>query len=570
LISPIDSASALDSGAGPEEELFLLPPPSEPMSVARIFLAERGFETDAHRLLRSYRGSFLRSAEANWEEIEERRLRSDLYAWLEPAWYKKPNGTLARWAPTKAKVGNVVDALHAATHLDRSIEAPAWLDENEPFPANEAVAVANGLLNIRTRELVTHTPAFFSLHALPFGYDPGAPAPARWESFLGELSPDDQESIDTLAEIMGYILSGDTRQQKMFLAVGPKRSGKGTIGRVLTGLLGAHNTAAPTLSGLTTNFGLAPLIGKPLAIISDARLGARADSNMVAVERLLSISGEDTLTIDRKYLDGWTGRLPSRFLILTNEIPRFTDASGALASRFILLVLNRSFYGQEDPTLTEQLLAEAPGIFNWALAGLDRLLDRGHFLQPASAREALRHLEDLSSPVGAFVRDLCLIGSGFEIDKNILYTSWKDWCEDEGRRPGTKAIFVRDLRAATPGITPTRPRDGEHRRRALRGIDLRAHHPDLHVSGRGTTDNDADRPRATPDHPAQPLPLDQLDPTADPPSVARRRVRPPTGPGWTGVQGTVDQALDVAPDEIERLAALYQEHVDQHQSDNHS
>ena len=56
---------------------------------------------------------------------------------------------------------------------------------------------------------------------------------------------------------------------------------------------------------------------------------------MIAVERLLSISGEDTLTIDRKYRDPWTGRLPTRFMILTNELPRFTDSSGALASRFV-------------------------------------------------------------------------------------------------------------------------------------------------------------------------------------------------------------------------------------------
>jgi phage/plasmid-associated DNA primase len=47
------------------------------------------------------------------------------------------------------------------------------------------------------------------------------------------------------------------------------------------------------------------------------------------------------------------------------------DASGALASRFVVFVLTRSFYGREDPTLTEALLLEAPSIFNWALAGLD-------------------------------------------------------------------------------------------------------------------------------------------------------------------------------------------------------
>lgn len=91
------------------------------------------------------------------------------------------------------------------------------------------------------------------------------------------------------------------------MLVGPKRAGKGTVLRVLKGLLGDHNVAAPTLSSLTQNFGLAPLVGKPLAAISDARIGTRADS-LVAVERLLSVSGEDPITVDRKYRDAWTGR----------------------------------------------------------------------------------------------------------------------------------------------------------------------------------------------------------------------------------------------------------------------
>jgi putative DNA primase/helicase len=142
--------------------------------------------------------------------------------------------------------------------------------------------------------------------------------------------------------VFGYVLSGDTRLQKIFLFVGPKRGGKGTIARVLTGLLGAHHVAAPTLASLATNFGLSPLIGKPLALVSDARLSMKAD-NKIVVERLLSISGEDSLTIDRKFREPWTGRLSSRFLILTNELPRLTDASGALVSRFIVFVLTKSF-----------------------------------------------------------------------------------------------------------------------------------------------------------------------------------------------------------------------------------
>jgi putative DNA primase/helicase len=116
---------------------------------------------------------------------------------------------------------------------------------------------------------------------------------------------------------------------------------------------------------------------------------------------------------------------------------------GALAGRFVMTLLRESFYGRENPALTRELLEEAPGIFNWALEGLDRLRQRGYFVTPSAAREAQRHLEDLASPVGAFVRDRCAVGPAFEIDKDALWGAWKAWCLDEGRdRPGTKAVFA--------------------------------------------------------------------------------------------------------------------------------
>ena len=396
-----------------DEPELIVPAPTNPMAVARAFLADR-YTADDVDLLRHHRGDFHAWDGRCWPELEDRTITSELYRWLEPATYWKTVNkvpTLVPFEPTRRKLGDLLEAVAAIGHLPARISPPTWLDIDGDFPAHEAVAMGNGLLHLPTRTLLPHTPRLYTPHALAFDFDPTAPRATRWEAFLHDLWDNDTGSTETLAEIMGYILGGDTRQQKMFLMVGPKRSGKGTIARVLTGLLGQHNTTAPTLASLTKNFGLQDLVGKPLAVVSDARLGSRADG-LVAVERLLSISGEDSITVDRKYRDPWTGKLDTRFLILTNEIPRFTDSSGALASRFILLQTAQSFYGREDPNLTDTLLAEAPAIFNWALRGLDRLNDRGHFEPPASSREAVRHLEDLSSPVGAFVRDCCEIGPG--------------------------------------------------------------------------------------------------------------------------------------------------------------
>src|SRR5262249_43797204 len=159
-----------------------------------------------------------------------------------------------------------------------------------------------------TLDLLPHTPAFYNHNALDFAFDPKAHQPGHWLQFLRQLWPDDQAAIDTLQEIFGLCLTGDTAQQKAFLIVGPRRSGKGTSARVLSQLIGSDNVVAPTLAGLGTNFGLWPLIGKRVAIISDARLGARADQQIIA-ERLLSITGEDGITVDRKFMSPWTGRL---------------------------------------------------------------------------------------------------------------------------------------------------------------------------------------------------------------------------------------------------------------------
>jgi putative DNA primase/helicase len=174
----------------------------------------------------------------------------------------------------------------------------------------------------------------------------------------------------------------------------------------------------------------------------------------------LAITGEDAITVDRKFRDAWTGRLPTRFVILTNELPRLTDASGALASRFMVFALTRSFYGREDAALTGKLIVELPGILKWAIEGQGRLTKRGHFVQPPSAKQAVEEMADLGSPMGAFLRNRCEIGQGYAVEVDTLYGAWTAWCSEQHRdHPGTVQMFGRDLRAAVPGLDTTQPRD---------------------------------------------------------------------------------------------------------------
>jgi putative DNA primase/helicase len=488
-VVPIDCAVRLGSIRDPEPDCIadagvtrdasagganrVVPAPTNPLAVARQFVTEN-HTCPLGATIAAHRGLFYVWAGTHWLEVEEHDVRSALYGWLEHAEYvkaTKDGPEIVPFEPNRFKITNVLDALRAGEHVPSELDAPAWRGPEAPWGADVPVAMENGVLARSARVLHPHSPQFFNTHALPFAYNPAAPVPARWLRFLAELWGKSAQEVETLQELMGYVLCGDTRQQKLFMLVGPKRSGKGTILRVLTALLGHDHVASPTLASLATNFGLQPLVGKPLAAISDARLGTRTDA-LVAVERLLSISGEDAITVDRKYQPHWTGRLPTRFVILTNELPQFTDASGALASRFVILNTTESFYGKENPRLTDELLTEAAGIFNWALAGFDRLEERGHFEQPASSAFAMQHLEDLASPVSAFLRDRCTLDPNATISKDALWNAWKEWAEDAGMKTGRKDVLIRDLRAAQPRIRSSRPTIGDKRVYVLTGVRL--------------------------------------------------------------------------------------------------
>ncbi len=463
-------AEPSSSPAEPAEMPRILDP-SDPLATARRFVAEK-YTRGNRPILFRHNGDFFRWVRSHYTVVSETELRAQIYEFCESAKRQATGEKLDPFKPSQRRIGEILDALRSAVHLADEYAAPCWLEQVCDLEPRDLLPCGNGLVHLPENRLLGHDQDFFNTSALDAAFDPDAPEPTLWLPFLRQLWANDSESVSTLQEIMGYLLTPDTAQQKIFLLVGPKRSGKGTIARVITALLGKQNVASPTLASLSNNFGLAPLIGKPLAVIADARIGGRTDQATV-VENLLNISGEDARTVDRKHQTPWTGTLPTRFLLLTNELPRLADASGALAGRLIVLVLTKSFYGTEDTGLTGKLLAERNSILSWTIQGRRRLHERGRFIQPAASADALREVEDLGSPVGAFVRERCLTEPGAEVSTDDLYSAWSAFCSAQGHKYVTaRETFGRDLRAVVPMIGVRQRREGFKVVRLYTGIGL--------------------------------------------------------------------------------------------------
>lgn len=461
---PVSSKSTVDAPAPPGDfdagSGKLVLSPQQTLPTAQAYLRQFHAHRDRHTLVH-HAGEFLAWRGNRYVLAEEGGLRHRLQYWLHGAvqWKTSRSGQqyLAPFDSNRRTVTDALDALQNCVHLPAEFSGPNWLDDvaGRP-PAGELLPCLSCNLHLPTRQVLPVTPSLFTPCALDFDYAPKADPPERWNRFLDELFDNDQDARSLLQMWFGYCLTADTKFQKMLLIVGPKRSGKGTLARVLTRLVGAGNVTSPTVVGLAGNFGLQCLLGKSVAIVSDARFKGKEVS--VVIERLLMISGEDRITVDRKYREPVDVVLPTRFTFLTNEVPQVVDASGAIASRFLILPLTRSFLGREDTGLYDTLCTELPGILNWAIEGWERLHSEGRFIEPASSVEARENLEELSSPVSAFVRDYCILDPTRRIPCKDLYGGWKHWCEQNGREyTGNAAQFGRDLSAAVPGV---------HRRRS--------------------------------------------------------------------------------------------------------
>ncbi|MGW3473437.1 DNA primase family protein [Saccharopolyspora sp. NPDC000995] len=449
--------------------------PKQPMAVARQLQPE--WEHNGVLILRRWRGTWQAWDAGLWSERADADMRARLYQRMEHAQYVYVDGRSGiseprPWAPARGTIGNLTEAIEAITNLTDDVEPGSWIDGRRR--GGQVIPCENGLVDLNTRELIPHSAGYFNTYRVRLSYSPDAPPPQRWLEFLASVWPDDPDAIKTLQEIFGYILSGRRHLQKIVLIVGPTRSGKGTIARILTELVGASHVASPTLAGLGTNFGLAPLIGKTLAIVPDARMPRDVGG---VVENLLMISGQDRINIDRKHRDAWIGQLPTQIMMLSNELPSLPDAAAAIVGRLLVLRMTRSFYGREDPRLVDDLLAELPGIFNWALDGFDRLDARGRFGELESSTEAHELLKETSSPVKLFIEEACVLAPDASVTADDLWTEWQRWCHRQGRdHVGTKASLAKNLFAAASGVRRTKPREypGGPQVPTYQGIGLRA------------------------------------------------------------------------------------------------
>lgn len=451
---------------------------NSPLHIAERWLLDRHTENRT-LLLRRYKGQWFLFYDNKYNEIEpDAVLRGGLYTYLDGRQYKNmaSDGSteIQIYDPTRAKITDIVDALNKSCPI--LFDPPCWLDERaEPNP-RQLIYFTNGYLNIDDFvqgdvELLEPTANLFTLAALPYAFDLDANCPL-WMEWLTQTLGDDPEKILLLQEWFGYCMTPDMTYERFMLFRGRSGSGKSTALEVLRALVGPKQSAFPSFATLCNPFGRACLVGKLAAIMSDARLPRRADA-MVALETLLAIVGQDSITVNRKNLPEIPDYKPMcRFTIAVNELPQLPDYSQALERRLLALVFRECFKGRENFDLKKSLPREAPGIANWALHGLIRLREQGGFTEPESSRATAEEFRRVTSPVVEFVEEACILGGDRESKRLEIYDAWIEWCRERGLQPGPRSRFQQRIVASFPDVIDETKIINGHKVSRYVGIDL--------------------------------------------------------------------------------------------------
>lgn len=284
-----------------------------------------------------------------------------------------------------------------------------------------------------------------SLHVSEAGRPDGCP---RWLQFLDQVFAGDRELIDWLQRWCGYLLTGDTREHFFVFAYGFGRNGKGTFAETLKGILGdyARSVSSETLTDTKRAAGgaspdLAALIGARMALTSETEEGAALAENLVK-----TLTGGDTISVRQLYAPPVDFKPQFKMLVLGNHKPVVRGADHGIWSRIRLVPFTRVFAEHErDPALGLKLVAEAPHILAWMVAGCLEWQRRGLSDVPAAVRAATDEYRGEMDLVGRFLEEQCNQGPAYEADARMLYAGYKMWAMENGLRPQASASFGRRL-----------------------------------------------------------------------------------------------------------------------------
>lgn len=286
----------------------------------------------------------------------------------------------------------------------------------------------NGLFNLDTLQLESHTPAIFTTHQLPYAYDPKANCPLFMKT-LQEIFNRDQDRIDFLQQIVGYAFHQEIKIHSLFFFKGKGNNGKSLLLHLIERLFGPENCCTVLMQQMQDPSFSYQLKGKMLNIVFEETC-----KKLNFTDKIKAIASGEYVHGKQVYCNPFRFKPFAKHFIALNRFPIIEDQSQGMWRRVYILDFPRFFQPhEEDKDLFNKLLPELMGIFNWAIEGYVKLKsNRFQLLEYSFLIRNKKQVQMESNAVLEFLeQNYCTGDSEAAILFQSIYSQFNTYCQLE-------------------------------------------------------------------------------------------------------------------------------------------
>jgi P4 family phage/plasmid primase-like protien len=289
------------------------------------------------------------------------------------------------------------------------------------------VPLANGVLDLRTSVLRPHRKEDYLEAVMPIPYTPGATCPVLLSMLKYTWGDDEDYAAKVLAaqEFFGYLLMPHAKYKKCLILYGEPDSGKSQLLAIGRELVGPDNCSGIGVKDMGDPRKLAPIKGKFLNSLGEISQSAMIEDGGFK----MLVSTGDAVQLDQKYEKAESYVPFAKHIFCGNSLPRVNDLTDATFNRMLILQFSKIIpKSEQDPHLLDKLIAEAPGILNWAIEGAKRLYENeGQFTVIPESVALLQKYKRANNAVNDFLHLYCRTSEGNHIDLDAFRTRYNTW-----------------------------------------------------------------------------------------------------------------------------------------------
>ncbi|EQA4456484.1 DNA primase family protein, partial [Escherichia coli] len=247
---------------------------------------------------------------------------------------------------SSGKVASVVDTLKL-------------IIPQQEAPSRRLIGFRNGVLDTQNGTFHPHSPSYWMRTLCDVDFTPPVEgetlethAPAFWR-WLDRAASGRAEKRDVILAALFMVLANRYDWQLFLEVTGPGGSGKSIMAEIATLLAGEDNATSATIETLESPRERAALTGFSLIRLPDQEKWSGDGAGLKA------ITGGDAVSVDPKYRDAYSTHIPAVILAVNNNPMRFTDRSGGVSRRRVIIHFPEQIAPQErDPQLKDKITRE--------------------------------------------------------------------------------------------------------------------------------------------------------------------------------------------------------------------